>query len=231
MKFLEFDDTRDFPYYNHNPRISKVGWFLLWLLIPISFIIYSVFGLFSEFLGSVLFCFSLLIPVLYFSNWDYSLIFYKPTRNEIILGILMFFGYVVYAFVFGSILDYYSLSGSLSQDYMNVNFESIVSLIFSMMGEELVKFIPLMFFMRVIFKYTSNRRLAIVVSSILVLIGFGLLHFDPPYSTIVSVLVLQGFGSIFEIYAYLKTKNLFVPFISHLLTDAVFFILILFGFS
>lgn len=230
MKFLEFDNTRDFPYYNNNPRISKSGWIVLLFLVPISLIVYFFFGNFSEILGSILFCLTLLIPLLYYSKWDYSLIFHKPTKNEIILAIIMFASYMVYAIVVGGILDMLNLSGAGIAESIDITWEMILGLIFSMMAEELVKFIPLMFFMRLFYKFTSMKKLSIVLSTTIVLIGFGLIHYDPSTTTIISVLILQGLGSIFEVYGYLKTKNLFVPYISHLLTDALIFILVMFGF-
>ena len=94
---------------------------------------------------------------------------------------------------------------------------------------ELVKFIPLMFLMRFVYKYTSNRKLAIVVSTAIVLIFFGLLHYDPEVTPILSVLLIQGLGSIFELYGYIKTKNIFVPYLCHLLTDGLIFFMMLIG--
>lgn len=231
MRFLTFDDSRDFPYYNHNPKISKGAWIVLIFSIFISFLLYGIILLFSEFIASIVFCFGMLIPLLYYSNWNYSLIFRKPTKNEILLGILMFIGYMIYAIIVGYILDFYGLSGAgVIDESFNVTIETLASLIFSMMGEELVKFIPLMFFMRLIFKFTDNRKLSIGMSTIIVLIGFGLLHYGEG-STLASVLLLQGAGSIFEMYGYLKTKNLFVPYISHFLTDFVAFAMIFMGFG
>lgn len=229
MKALTFNETRDFPYYKNNPRIPKIGWAILLLAVPISFLLYMIIGLSSEFLGSVAFCFTMLIPLLYFSNWDYKLIFQKPDRNEIILAILMFAGYMIYATVMGYVLDMFHLAGTDIASSRAVNLEMTVSLIFSMMGEELLKFIPLMFFMRLIYKFTCNRKLSLIISIILVLTCFGLIHYDSATSTIISVLLIQGLGSIFEVYGYIKTKNLFVPYISHLLTDAIIFIIILLG--
>ena len=226
---MKFDDTRDFPYYRNNPRISKKAWIMLLLLVPISFIIYSIFLDASDLFASILFCFILLIPLLYVSNWDYTLIFRKPTRNEIILAVLMFVGYIVYAIVVGEILDYYGLAGTgLTEDTV-VTLENIVALVFSLMGEELIKFIPLMFFMRLFYKFTSNRKFSIAASSVIIMIYFGVLHYSPPYSTMISVLLIQGFGTIFELYGYLRTKNLIVSYISHLLTDAIIYILIFLG--
>lgn len=229
-EFFRFEDpSRDFPYYRHNPKISKTAWIVLLLLVPISFILYAVVGLYSEFLGSLIFCFSLLIPLLYYSNWDYSLLFRKPTKQEIKLAVLLFIGYIIYAVVVGEILYLLGLSGTATSDSLGVTLESTVSLIFSMMGEELIKFIPLMFFLRLFYKYTNDRKLSVVLSTAIILIYFGLLHYDPYTTTIISVLLTQGLGSMFELYGYIKTKNLFVPYITHLLTDAIIFIIILLG--
>lgn len=228
MKFLTFDESRDFPYYNHNPRISKTAWLVLLFCVMFSFLMYGIIGGFSEFAGSIFFCFTMLIPLLHYSNWDYSLFLRKPPKNELILAVLMFIGYMVYAIVVGGVLDYFALSGVSNPD-VSINWESVVSLVFSMMGEELVKFIPLMFFMRFVYKFTNNRRLAIIISSVIVLVGFGLIHYDYPNNTIYSILILQGLGTVFELYGYLKTKNIFVPYISHILTDATIFILLLSG--
>ena len=97
------------------------------------------------------------------------------------------------------------------------------------MGEELLKFIPLMLLLRIFYKYSNNRKLSIALSTAIVMMGFGFLHYAPGYTTMISALALQGFGTIFEMYGYLKTKNIFVPYISHILTDAVAFILIMQG--
>ncbi len=231
MKFLEFDESFDFPFYRHNPHISKAGWFVLLLSVPIAFLTYVLVSFESEIVGSILFCLIMLIPLLYFSKWDYSLMFRKPTKNEIILGFLMFAGYMIYSTAVGMALDMAGLAGApiSSPEEVGVTVESTVGLIFSMMGEELLKFIPLMFFMRVIYKSTENLRLSVAISATIVLIFFGLFHYLPPTNTVISVLLLQGLGSIFEMYGYVKTKNIFVPYISHLLTDLVSFILILFG--
>ena len=233
MKFLEFDESRDFPFYRHNPRISSGGWLSLILSVPLALLVYALVGFESEIIASVLFCLIMLIPLLYFSKWDYSLMFRKPTKNEIILAILMFAGYMIYALCLGSVLDMVGLGGveASSAEEVGVTIQSTVGLLFSMMAEELLKFIPLMFLMRLVYKFTDNLKISVAVSTAIVLLGFGLLHYAPPTNTIVSVLLLQGLGSLFEMYGYLKTKNLFVPYISHLLTDAVMFIIILVGFS
>lgn len=229
-EFFRFEDaSRDFPYYKHNPKISRTAWIVLLLLIPVAFIAYAIIGLESEFIGSLLFCLILLIPLLYYSNWDYSLIFRKPTKGEIKLAVLLFIGYMIYAIVVGEILDLITQTSEVTADYLGVSIESLISLVFSMMGEELIKFIPLMFFMRLFYKYTQKRKVSVILSTVLVLIYFGMLHYDPGMTPLLSVLVIQGLGSIFELYGYIKTKNVFVPYLCHLLTDAFIFAIALIG--
>ncbi|AMD16776.1 hypothetical protein TL18_01200 [Methanobrevibacter sp. YE315] len=228
--FFKFEDgAKDFPYYNHNPRISKTAWIVLLICVFISFLLNIIVSIQYPFIGSLIFCFGILIPLLYFSNWDYSLIFTKPTKKEIGLAVLLFIGYIIYSVVMGEIITLAGLESSVVDDAFVVNVEMTISLIFSMMGEELLKFIPLMIIMRLVYKYTSNRKLAMVVSAIMIMIGFGLLHYDGFTITIASALLIQGLGTIFEIYGYYKTKNLFVPYMSHLFTDAFIFILLLLG--
>lgn len=223
-EFFRFEDkTRDFPYYKHNPRLSKTAWIVLLVLVPVSLLAYSLISLKSEFIGSLAFCLMMLIPLLYFSNWDYSLMFRKPTRKEIGLAVLLFIGYMIYALAIGEFLDLIGQGTVATPESMGTSLETIISLVFSMMGEELMKFIPLMFFMRLIYKFTENRKASVVISTIIILIYFGLLHFEPGVNTIIFVLLTQGLGSIFELYGYIKTKNVFVPYISHLLTDALIF--------
>lgn len=229
-EFFRFEDTtRDFPYYRHNPKLSKSAWIVLLLTIPISFIVYMLFGLESEMVGSILFALIMLVPLLYYSNWDISLLFHKPTKGEIKLAVMLFIGYMIYAIAVGEILEVIGQASTATGDYLGVTWEMLFALVFSMLGEELVKFIPLMFLMRFVYKYTSNRKLAIVVSTAIVLIFFGLLHYDPEVTPILSVLLIQGLGSIFELYGYIKTKNIFVPYLCHLLTDGLIFFMMLIG--
>ena len=229
-EFFKFEDTsRDFPYYRHNPKLSKTAWIVLLASIPISFLVYGVVGIESEMIGSILFALILLVPLMYFSNWDFSLLFHKPTKGEIKLAVLLFIGYLIYAIAVGEVLEVIGQASTATGDYLGVTWEMLFALVFSMLAEELVKFIPLMLFMRIVYKYTNNRKLAIVVSTAIVLVFFGLLHYDPEVTPLLSVLVIQGFGSIFELYGYIKTKNVFVPYLCHLLTDGIIFLMMLIG--
>jgi membrane protease YdiL (CAAX protease family) len=219
-------EKRDFPFYDENPRMSKIGWLVLLVSVPVALFSFRYVHFYTnEFVASIFFLLIMLIPLLYFSDRDYSLFFKKPTKDELILAVLMFVAYFIYSLVMTYFLDANGLASIGSGD---VDIVPIISLVFSMMAEELIKFIPLMFLLRVFFKYTSNRRLSIMVSSAITLIFFGLIHLEPGAS-LLSVLLIQGLGSISHLYVYLKSKNLFASYLSHLMTDAIVLIIAMFG--
>ena len=166
--------------------------------------------------------------VLYFLKWDYKEIFRKPSRRDIGLAVALFAGYIIYAVVVGKILEMFGIVSPGTVDTEAMTSMTLISSLFSIMGEEFIKFIPFMFFLRLLYKYTNNRKLSIVISVALIMVMFASLHAYNPIMLIFA-LFIQGFGSIFEFYGYVKTKNLLIPYLSHLLTDEFIFILILLG--
>ena len=223
---MNFDENRDFPFYNEIPKMSKIGWLVLLISVPVALFSFRYVDFYTnEFVASIFFLLIMLIPLLYFSDWDYSLFFRKPTKDELILAVVMFLAFFIYSFIMSNLLDASGLASIASGEE---NIISIISLVFSMMAEELMKFIPLMFLLRVFFKYTSNRRLSIMLSSAVTLVFFALIHLEPGVS-LLSVLLIQGLGSIFHLYVYLKSKNLFASYLSHLMTDAFVLIMAMLG--
>ena len=219
-------EKRDFPFYNEIPKMSKIGWLVLLVSVPVALFSFRyVYFYTNEFAGSIVFLLIMLIPLLYFSDWDYSLFFRRPTNDELILAVVMFLAFFIYSSIMTYLLDASGLASITSGD---ADIVPIISLVFSMMAEELMKFIPLMFLLRVLFKYTSNRRMSIAVSSAVTLVFFALIHLEPGVS-LLSVLLIQGLGSLFHLYVYLKTKNLFASYLSHLMTDAFVLIMAMLG--
>ena len=135
---------------------------------------------------------------------------------------------MIYALIMSYVLDFFHLTGSDVVSPDSITVISLISLLFSMMGEELLKFIPFMFFLRLCFKYSNNRKASVIVSAFTVMMLFGLLH-AVDIKSIASVLIIQGLGSIFEFYGYIKTKNLLISYITHLVTDVFLFSLVFLG--
>lgn len=75
--------------------------------------------------------------------------------------------------------------------------------------------------MYVIYRFTHERGIALLLGLILSMIIFGLVHYTAYEGRILQILLIQGFGSVFEYYAYLKTKNVWVCFLVHVLRDFI----------
>ena len=173
-------------------------------------------------------CIVLIVPVLYFLKWDYKAIFRKPSRRDLLLVVALFAGYMIYSLAIGMVLEQIGIVSSGTVDPTSVGAMKLVITVFNVLGEEFIKFIPFMFLLRVIYKYSNNRKLSVIISVALILIMFASMHAVNPIMFIFA-LFIQGFGSIFEFYGYIKTKNVLVSFLCHLLTDEFIFMLMLLG--
>ena len=227
IDYFKFENKDlDFPVYDKNPHIQKRGWIVLLIAMFVGFMMQGFTD--NEMIDAILFCVIVLIPLLYYLKWDYKALFQKPKAKEVGLAVALFIGYLIYSLVVGSALDYFSLTGTSTIEGVTLTFASIPPLLFSLMGEELIKLIPFLFFLRLFFKFSNNRKLSIVAAMILVMVFFAMLHLMD-LKSLPSVLLIQGLGSIFEFYGYIKTKNVFVSYITHLLTDVFIFTLVIVG--
>lgn len=218
--FFSFENTKlDFPFYTNNPKLSKSSWAGLILSIILGYFLLSV-----SYVGPVLMCAVMLVAVLYCLKWDYKRIFQKPSLNDIGWAVVMVFAYMAYATVMEHLLTYHGVNEAYDV-VVNRVFDAIFTLIFQMMGEELIKFILFVFFLYIIYKYTQKRKISIVLSVFTTLIIFGSMH-AIGISLLISILV-QGIGSVFHIFLYVKSKNLMISYISHFLTDAIATVMIL----
>ena len=227
IDYFNFENNDlDFPVYKKNPHIPKRGWVVLLIAMFVGFMMQSLVA--NEMIGAILFCFIVLIPLLYYLKWDYNALFQRPKAKEIGLAVALFVGYMIYSIIMGSVLDFFSLTGTSTIDGATLTVANIPPLLFSLMGEELVKIIPFLFFLRVFYKYSSNRKLSIIAAMIMVMVFFAMLHLMD-LKSLCSVLLIQGLGSIFEFYGYIKTKNIFISYITHLLTDVFIFVIVIMG--
>lgn len=214
----------DFPFYRKNPHVPKWGWIVLFIACPLGLILTAS----SRLHITILACIVLIVPVLYFLKWDYGAIFQKPSLKDVGLAVVLFVGYLVYAIVLGMLLENFGIVGGDLIEESSMSLMSIPPLIFSLMGEEFIKFIPFMFFLRVSYKYSDNRKLSVILSMILVMLFFATLHAFS-WNMLLFAIFIQGFGSIFEFIGYIKTKNILVSYITHFFTDFFIYLIVLFG--
>lgn len=216
----------DFPFYKHNPRISKLGWIVLFFALFVGLFLQVIPQ--SELLGGLLFCAVPLIAVLYYLRWDIKAIIRKPKAKEVGLAVLLFVCYIIYTMGADPILSMLGLVETPPMDSNTITIFSFIPLIFIVFGEEFLKFIPFVFFLRLIYKYSNNRKLSVIMSMLIIMLFFGLIH-AMDVNSIIPAIIVQGIGSIFELYGYVKTKNILIPFITHLCTDMFIYAIVLLG--
>ena len=225
IDWFKFEDKDiDFPFYKKNPYIPKWGWIVLFIAFFFGFFLTLAVRVHV----AVLCCIVLIVPVLYFLKWDYKAIFRMPSRRDIALAIALFIGYFIYALIMSTILGQFGIVSSGTVEISSVNIMRIFTSVFTLMGEEFIKFIPFIFLLRVIYKFSNNRKLSVILSVAIIMVMFACFHAYNP-TMLIFALFVQGFGSIFEFYGYIKTKNLLVPYLTHLLTDEIIFIIVLLG--
>ena len=225
VDWFRFEDKElDFPFYKKNPYIPKWGWIVLF----ISMIIGLVLSISTHIHFTILSCIVLIVPVLYFLKWDYKAIFQKPKLKDVALAVALFIGYLVYATLMSMLLENLGIVSSGIMEKSSITIMTLITSIFSIMGEEFVKLIPFLFFLRLSFKFSGNRKLSVAISVILVMIFFASFHaYD--FKMLIFALFIQGFGSIFEYIGYIKTKNVLISYITHLCTDLFIYTLALMG--
>ena len=227
FKFLE--DGVDFPFYNDIPKLSTVEWLILLAPVIIILVLLSVPSFKSDYLPYV-FGIVTLIPALYVCKGNYGLLFKKPRLRDVKTIILCLIGYYVYSFGMAIILTHL-LGYPVTADAVIGKFDSpsvflVVGMIMQLIGEELFKIFMLLIGMYVIYKITKNRGLAIGLALIVSMSIFGLAHSRAYNGRLLQVLLIQGFGAFFNLYAYMKTKNVIVSYIIHLFIDFIPFTLV-----
>ena len=228
-EFFSFEDENiDFPFYNGKPSLSKTDLIVL-LAGVLAFIglIISKVNIDSN-ISSVLLCLVVLIPILYVSRKDLSLFFKKPHRKDIVLIAMCVILYYMYGIIVGSIL---MQSGVETQPNavigMNMDLMFWITTLLQLLGEEIFKIILLILTMLTVYHFTSNRKLSIACGVVLSLLVFGLLHYTAYNGALLQILLIISIGGIFSIYAYLKTKNIVVTYIIHVIVDAIPLILVM----
>lgn len=229
-KFNFEDRNIDFPFYNGEPFLSRAKW----ILIGVSFLIVILFLLvFRTMLPSEIGRFAIfLIPLLtlfYVSEGNLGLFIKKLRKSDLKLMFIVYVLTFIYSFSVGILLN---ISGiHINPNPVNTQLGSIsfwISFPFQIFAEELIKLFAFLMLLFATYTTSKNRKLSIIIATLITAIFFGLIHIET-YGNLLSVILLQGIGSLFMIYAYVKTKNILVSFIPHLLFDLISFLVIMFG--
>lgn len=229
-KFNFEDKDIDFPFYDNNPFLSKGKWILIGvsLIVVVLFILFFRTMLPKEMTRFIIF----LIPLLtlfYVSGGNLGLFIKKLRKNDLKLMFIVYVLTFIYSFIIGLVLH---ISGvHVNPNPVDTQLGSIffwISFPFQIFGEELIKLIAFLLVLFATYTASKNRKLSVIIAALVTAIFFGLIHIET-YGNLLSVILLQGIGSLFMIYAYLKTKNIMVSFIPHFIFDLISFLVIMLG--
>ena len=133
----------------------------------------------------------------------------------------------IYAFVMLFLLE--SIGIPMSNNTVDAALHSIFPFItditiklISLMEEELFKVSLLIILMAVMYHLTKDKKISVWVGVFLNLIIFGLCHFTAYNGNIIQCVLVIGLGSFFDLFVYLRTKNIINSWIVHVMYDYLF---------
>ena len=231
--FLKIDDEFwDFPFYRGKPSMPKLGWLILAIVVFLE--ILMTFGLsiiplylLPKEIVSILPCVVFLLALAYVCRGKLGLFFKVPTFDDVKIIIIFYILSSLYAFVMLFLLE--SMGISMSHNTVEAALHSFFPLItdiiiklITLLEEELFKVTLLIILMAAIYYFTKDKKISVWVGVFLNLIIFGLCHFTAYNGNIIQCIVVIGFGSFFDLFVYLKTKNIVNSWIVHVMYDYLF---------
>lgn len=221
-KFQFMDDGIDVPFYNGIPELSNFDWIVVFIAVLFVAGAISFLPIPDNVLPFVLFAVPTL-AALYISRKNYGIFLKRLKRKDFTTIILCLIAIYLYTFIMTMVLQFaanYTTTPHVSFNE-TVTLWSLVVTVVQVFGEEFFKILLLILLMYVIYRFTQNRTVALYVGLVISMVIFGMLHYAAYDHRILQIIFITGFGSFFEYYAYLKTKNVFVSFIIHALRDSI----------
>lgn len=233
IDFFNFEerDEGDIPFYNKYYPLSKIG--LIALIIAYILPILFIFHMWIEI--PIPTCLFIFIPgfvgIGIACKGHFEAIFKKFKKSDIkLIVVIIILEFIVSVSI--SLVEFYFFGMKINANPVLgrlIGIMDYIALAIQLMGEEFIKLIGLVLFMYLFYRITNNRKLAMIIGIICSLTIFGLLHV-PAYDNVIHSIVAIGWASILTMYAYIKTKNIWVSFIIHFLFDVIASIIALLSF-
>ena len=214
----------DFPFYNDDSVPTWQGWLLLGVSLFVAVALnVSTFLPVDRSIFKIVVVFLIpLVTLLFVARGNLGTIIKKPRLGDIPLIVIVVVLDMVYAIAVSGFLHFVlGLPSHANAAYGQTMDAGFFALVFvQLFGEELFKTNMLLGILLLLFRRSGNRKSAVVIATFVTLLVFGLAHYAA-YGSLVQILLIQGLGSIFCLFAYLKTKNMLVPYAAHLLIDLI----------
>lgn len=222
--FFKFEDKEyDLPFLNDDPRFTarNVAILIIGFLIA-SAIPYLIPPTGNGLLKAILITFPPLLAVVYVFKDDMSNIFRIPKPGDILIVITGFILMLILSTIannIGSALGIAKLTENAVNGSPSV---LIICAVIQLLGEELIKFIPLIIIVAYLYK-SIGRKAAIIAAIIISQILFSLFNMPEHGFAIGSLLLHLGFGSVVLPFVYVKRKNLLLCYMIFISKFMVFY--------
>lgn len=166
-----------------------------------------------------------LVPYLIVARGNIFTIIKRPRLGDIILVPATLILTIAYSLGMGLLL--YKLGFEIQGNAVyNETRDGLffVYLFVQLFGEEMIKLNIFLGVLILAFKRTGKRKLSVGLAIAITLFIFGVAHFRAYNGAWAQILLIQGLGSIFALFAYMRSKNILTSFVMHFLQDFLFLV-------
>ncbi|WP_169741059.1 CPBP family intramembrane glutamic endopeptidase [Carnobacterium gallinarum] len=160
----------------------------------------------------------------------YRDIFLNVEKKQIKWGFLAYFASFILAAASAFLLTALKVptSGNPITDEFTGDFLTIILRLLTtlpqLLGEELLTILPFLMLLRLLTSYSISEKKAGILALIVTSIGFGLLHLPTYNWNLLQCLLIISLARIPFTLVYMKTKNIYISWLSHVLYDWTVFI-------
>lgn len=95
-------------------------------------------------------------------------------------------------------------------------------LLVQLFGEEMIKLNIFLGVLILAFQRTGDRKKGVLIAIAITLFIFGIAHFRAYNGSVIQILLVQGLGSIFALFCYMRSKNVLTSYAMHVIQDVMF---------
>lgn len=155
---------------------------------------------------------------LFITKGKLNLLFKKPKLADIKTILISVIAYFVLNGLIHNIVSLIPHHQDAGVNVALTNIPLLVVTALQIFGEEVFRFMPFLLVAYFVYKSTQNRKHAVLLGAVASLIIFGALH-TSAYGSFLFAVVGITIPAIALAYSYLKTKNIFVSYLVHLIID------------
>jgi len=231
---IERQDGLDFPYYNGKPVwVNGHQWILVVVAVLVAYAILVTVEFENEILSFIPIVALPLLPLVALAvvtRGRWTALYHRVAIRD--FGLVA--GFIALGLVVAAVMDVIvratvGTAGNPEADELVDSslgdaLHFLVSSAIQIMGEELFVILPFLALLYLfVQKFGWGRNSAVVVALIVTSIVFGLSHLPTYDWNWAQCLLVIGVGRIFDTYVYIRTKNLWLSYATHLLGDWLLF--------